>query len=79
MMRLSSFVKHGNLLVKDESVEDTAKDLAVYCILFICFLRYLKKVNTPKEKYVEGTGTLTPGPSQESPNIVIKKPAPDHP
>lgn len=34
MCRLASFVKKGVLQVKDESVTDTADDLAVYSILF---------------------------------------------
>lgn len=32
--RIGSFVSEGNLLVKNESVEDTLMDLANYCILF---------------------------------------------
>lgn len=34
LCRLASFVKKGVLQVKDESVADTADDLAVYSILF---------------------------------------------
>ena len=37
--RIISFVKKGNLEVKDESVEDTLLDLANYCILLAGFLR----------------------------------------
>jgi len=43
--RLVSFVQLGVLLVKDESLEDTALDLANYCILFAGYVRSKKKVN----------------------------------
>jgi hypothetical protein len=36
--RLESFVERGHLLVADESFEDTALDLANYCILMIGFV-----------------------------------------
>lgn len=39
MMRIGGFIKNGTLKVADEKVEDTLMDLAVYCILFICYLR----------------------------------------
>lgn len=39
MMRLSTFVQDGELMVADEKVEDTLQDLAVYSILMICYLR----------------------------------------
>lgn len=39
MMRIGGFIKNGTLKVADEKVEDTLLDLAVYCILFICYLR----------------------------------------
>lgn len=37
--RLSSFVEKGELLVKDESVQDTLADLANYCCLFAGYLK----------------------------------------
>ena len=40
--RLVSFVQRGTLLVKDESLEDTALDLANYCILFAGYVRAKK-------------------------------------
>lgn len=39
LMRISTFVQRGILKVKDEKVEDTLIDLAVYCILMVCYLR----------------------------------------
>lgn len=39
MMRISSFVKNGELQVKDESVTDTLQDLATYSILMLCYIR----------------------------------------
>lgn len=36
--RIGSFVAKGELLVKDESVEDTLLDLANYCALFSGYL-----------------------------------------
>lgn len=38
MSRISTFVKKGELKVKDESVKDTLKDLATYSILFMAYL-----------------------------------------
>lgn len=38
MARLSSFVQRGTLMVKDESVVDSALDLANYCILFAAYV-----------------------------------------
>ncbi len=37
--RIGSFIARGELMVKDESVEDTLKDLANYSALFAGFLR----------------------------------------
>lgn len=37
--RIGSFIANGELLVKDESVEDTLHDLANYSALFAGFLR----------------------------------------
>ena len=36
--RISSFIENGELMVKDESVEDTLKDLSNYSILFLAYL-----------------------------------------
>jgi hypothetical protein len=43
MMRISSFVNSGQLLVKDESVTDTLQDLANYSILMLCYIKSKKK------------------------------------
>lgn len=37
--RIGSFIANGQLMVKDESVEDTLQDLANYSALFAGFLR----------------------------------------
>ena len=42
IMRISSFVKKGELQVKDESVTDTLQDLAVYSILMLCYINSKK-------------------------------------
>jgi len=42
MARVSNFVKTGTLQVKDEAVDDTLKDLANYCILFLGYLESQK-------------------------------------
>lgn len=42
MARISNFVKNGQLQVKDEAVEDTLKDLANYCLLFMGYLESQK-------------------------------------
>lgn len=42
MSRLESFAQQGELLVKDESVEDTLMDLAVYSLLGIILRREAK-------------------------------------
>ncbi len=39
MSRIGSFVEAGQLQVKDESVEDTLLDLAIYCKLFLGYIR----------------------------------------
>lgn len=39
MSRLASFIKNGELQVKDESVEDTLLDLANYSLLMIGLMR----------------------------------------
>jgi cytochrome c-type biogenesis protein CcmE len=42
MMRIGSFVKKGELQVKDESVTDTLQDLAIYAILMLCYIKSKK-------------------------------------
>lgn len=44
MSRIGSFVTKGELLCRDESVEDTLIDLANYCILFSGYLKSLRKL-----------------------------------
>ena len=41
--RIGSFVAKGELLVKDESVEDSLSDLANYCALFAGYLKEKKQ------------------------------------
>lgn len=57
--RIISFMKNGELLVKDESVEDTLFDLANYCILMAGYLRskqtHKRLPDTPPE-FVYHTG-----------------------
>jgi hypothetical protein len=42
MARIGSFVKRGELVVKDESVKDTLLDLANYAMLFAAYLESKK-------------------------------------
>lgn len=42
MARLLSFARKGELQVKDESVEDTLKDMAIYAILGLILYRTRK-------------------------------------
>lgn len=39
MARVASFIKNGELMVKDESVQDTLLDLANYSMLFAAYLK----------------------------------------
>lgn len=39
MMRFAGYIRNGSLKVSDEKIEDTILDLAVYCILFVCYRR----------------------------------------
>ena len=41
--RINSFVQKGELLVKDESVQDTLHDLANYCALMSGYIQSQKK------------------------------------
>lgn len=51
LSRIDSFIANGKLLVKDESVKDTLRDLSVYCILFMAYLesKKLKQVKETEE------------------------------
>jgi hypothetical protein len=46
MMRFAGFVRNGTLQVQDEKIEDTILDMAVYCILFVCYRRFKRAVET---------------------------------
>lgn len=43
LSRISSFVQKGELLVKDESVQDTLHDLANYCALMSGYIESKKE------------------------------------
>lgn len=47
--RISSFVSKGELMVKDESVEDTLLDLANYSILFMGYIESKRRASAPIE------------------------------
>ena len=42
LTRVCGFVKNGSLQVKDESVEDTLQDMAVYCLLLMAMIKHKK-------------------------------------
>lgn len=48
--RVNTFAQNNELLVKDESVEDTLFDLANYCLLFAGYLRSKKMRNEEAEQ-----------------------------
>jgi hypothetical protein len=60
IMRLSTFVKDGQLQVKDESVTDTLRDLANYSALFAGYLE-------SKKKKAIGLENVSNGDSQNRP------------
>ena len=49
LCRINSFAQKGELLVKDESVQDTLHDLANYCALMSGYIESQKKVNNDDE------------------------------
>ena len=49
MMRFASFIRNGTLKVADEKIEDTVLDLAVYCILFVCYRRSQRMEQVEKD------------------------------
>lgn len=50
MARIGSFVKRGELAVKDESVKDTLLDLANYAMLFAAYLESTKTSRDTQNK-----------------------------
>lgn len=67
LCRLASFVKKGTLQVKDETVSDTALDLAVYGILFAA---YQKKLRAAREAAgAELTHALQPTKPRPKPDL----------
>lgn len=49
--RIGSFISNGELMVKDESVEDTLKDIANYAALFAGYLRDRAERSGQKKKF----------------------------
>lgn len=47
-MRITTFEQKGELLVKDESVEDTLIDLAAYSLLFAAYIKSTKITASPR-------------------------------
>jgi len=69
--RISSFVKNGELQVKDESVYDTLKDLAVYSIIMAIYIKSESDINMSNEPgevvLVKGSQpgmSVTPSPEE---------------
>lgn len=58
MARIGSFVKRGELAVKDESVKDTLLDLANYAMLFAAYLESTKTVLIPQLPLTHKTNKL---------------------
>lgn len=53
MMRFAGFIRNDTLKVADEKIEDTLLDLAVYCILFVCYRRTQRESEKQDETYDE--------------------------
>jgi hypothetical protein len=61
MMRFAGFIRNGTLKVTDENIEDTILDLAVYCILFVCYRRTQKRAEAVNElNHRSGQGSSAP-------------------
>ena len=56
-MRFAGFIKNGTLQVSDEKIEDTLLDMAVYCILLVCYRRSKNRVSGLSS----GTGIIGDG------------------
>jgi hypothetical protein len=56
LCRIASFVKQGNLQVKDESVQDTLLDLANYALLMSAYL------DSKKYDHSKVAGSTRPAP-----------------
>lgn len=54
MMRFAGFIRTGTLQVADEKIEDTILDLAVYCILFVCYRRSERRAQFKNEAFPGG-------------------------
>lgn len=54
MMRFAGFIRTGTLKVADEKIEDTILDLAVYCILFVCYRRSVRRAHIREEAFPGG-------------------------
>jgi hypothetical protein len=78
MQRIKAFIKKGTLAVKEESVTDSLKDLANYCILFAGYLEDEKRKKhhypltieesiSPEElmEYMRSIQDEPPGPSEK--------------
>lgn len=52
--RITSFVQKGVLEVKDESLEDTCKDLANYACLFAAYVKSKKADSIQEGKQIDG-------------------------
>lgn len=59
MMRIASFAKNGELQVKDESVQDTLRDLANYSCLFSGWIEAKKREEEDKGPKTTCSGPLS--------------------
>lgn len=50
LCRIASFVASGTLQVKDESVQDTLRDLSAYALLMLAFLESKKQATSGEAK-----------------------------
>lgn len=65
LSRIATFVKKGELQVKDEQVDDTLKDLANYCILMLGYVRAkesdrIQVTEQVSHRFENGADIMTP-------------------
>ena len=61
IMRFAGFLRNGTLKVADEKIEDTILDLAVYCILFVCYRRSQKRAEQREAGDFDHSNGSSPG------------------
>jgi hypothetical protein len=77
LARLQSYIENGTLLVQDESVDDTCKDIINYTVLFKGFLEELKNEvgnDTMESKRGLGLGPIPDTGASSTPHVYRAEP-----